>query len=190
MFENNTAYDKNAIAAMTWVFTRKARRKQYLLRKCFLLAVGSVALLSGLLLLLTFGTLDYGDRVICVIGLLVGGVALIEGLFLRRVMAWRSLRALRQAADASELRRFVFSEDSFQGTQSGMETTWQYERVQEAYETEEYFILRLDKLTCILLDKSGFAQGTVWGFRSFLERKLGKPVEWSGRHKKNQELSF
>jgi len=188
MFENNTAYDKNAIAAMTWVFAKKVRRKQYLLRKCFLLGVGSVAMLSGLLLLFMFGTLDFGNRVICVVGLAVGTLALTEGIFLRRFQAWNSLRALRQTTDASELRRFVFSEDSFQGTQSGMETTWRYERVQAAYETEKYFILRLDKLTCILLDKSGFALGTAWGFRAFLERKLGKPVEWSGRHQKDQDL--
>lgn len=185
MFENHTAYDKSAVEAMTWVFTRKIRRKQYLLRRCFLLCVGSVGALSGLTLLLMFGTLDYGDRVICVIGLAIGGLALAEGIFLRRFMTWRSLRALRQSKDASERRRFVFSEGSFQGTQSGMETTWQYETIQEAYETEGYFVLRFDKLTCILLDKSGFTQGTAWGFRAFLERKLGKPVEQVGRKKKN-----
>ncbi len=190
MFENSTAYDKPAIQAMTWVFSRKVRRKQYLLRKCFLLGVGLMMMFGGLLLLATFGTLDYKERLICVIGLLIGGLALTEGIFLRRFQAWSSLRALRQTTGTSELRRFVFSEDSFQSTQAGMETTWQYEKVQEAYETEGYFILRLDKLTCILLDKEGFTQGTAWGFRAFLERKLGKPVEWSGRHKKNQDLSF
>ncbi len=187
MFENNTAYDKPAIQAMTWVFSRKVRRKQYLLRKCFLLGGGSVSLLGGLLLLSVFGALDDGERVICVVGLVIGVPALLKGIFLRRFQAWSSLRALRQTTGTSELRRFVFSEDSFQSTQAGMETTWQYEKVREAYETEGYFVLRLDKLTCILLDKAGFTRGTAWGFRAFLERRLGKPVEWSGRRKKNGE---
>lgn len=186
MFENRTAYDKAAVQAMTWVFTAKVRRKQYLLRRCYHLGFGIIGTLCGLTLLVIFDSPDFGERLIAVMALVICGFALIKGLFLRRIMARSSLRALRQAAGDQE-RRFLFSEDSFLGTQSGTETTWQYETVQDAYETEGYFLLRFDKLTCIILDKEGFAQGTAEGFRRFIEGKIGKPVVWAGRHKKNAE---
>jgi len=180
MFENNTTYDKAAIQAMTWVFTQKVQRKRYLLRKGFYLGAGLLGTLCGLLLLLAFDTLDFGKRLICVMVLAVCVPALLRGLFLRRLTARRSLRALRQAAGGEE-RRFAFSEESFLGAQSGMETSYQYETLQDAYETEGYFILRFDKLTCVILDKAGFTVGTAGEFQRFIERKLGKPVEWAGR---------
>jgi len=62
-----------------------------------------------------------------------------------------------------------------------METAYQYETLQVAYETEGYFVLRFDKLTCVILDKAGFTVGTAGEFQRFIERKLGKPVEWAGR---------
>jgi len=133
-----------------------------------------------------FDSLDFGERLIAVMALVICGFALIKGLFLRRIMAWSSLRGLRQAAGDGE-RRFVFSEDSFLGTQSGTETTWQYGTVQDVYETEGYFVLRFDKLTSIILSKEGFTAGTAEGFRRFIEEKTGKPVVWAGRHTKNRE---
>lgn len=186
MFENHTTYGKAAVQAMTWVFSKKVRRKQYLLRRCYHLGFGIIGTLCGLILLVIFDSLDFGERLIAVMALVICGFALIKGLFLRRIMARSSLRALRQATGDQE-RRFVFSEESFLGFQSGTETTWQYGAVQDAYETEGYFVLRFDKLTCIILDKEGFAQGTAEGFRRFIERKIGKPIVWAGRHKKNEE---
>ncbi len=180
MFENHTAYDKAAIQAMTGVCTRKVRRRQYLLRKGWHLGFGILGTLCGLTLLLIFESLDFGERLIAVMALVVCGFALVKGLFLRRIMAWSSLRALRQAAGDQE-RRFVFSEESFRGIQSGMETAYRYETIQDAYETEGYFALRFDKLTCILLDKTGFTVGTAEEFRRFIEGKIGKPVIWAGR---------
>lgn len=186
MFENRTTYDKAAVQAMTWVFSKKVRRKQYLLRKCYHLGFGIIGTLCGLLLLLIFDTLDFGERLVAVMALVICGFALIKGLFLQRFMAWSSLRGLRQATSDGE-RRFVFSEESFLGTQSGTETTWQYGTVQDAYETEGYFLLRFDKLTSIILDKEGFTQGTAEGFRRFFEERTGKPIVWAGRRKKNRE---
>jgi len=186
MFENHTAYDKAAIQAMTWVFSKKVQRKQYLLRKCYHLGFGIFGTLCGLLLLLIFDSLDFGERLIAVMALVVCGFALIKGLFLRRFMAWSTLRGLRQATSDGE-RRFVFSEDSFLGIQSGMETAYQYGTVQDVYETEGYFLLRFDKLTSSIIDKEGFTVGTAEGFRRFIEEKTGKPIVWAGRHKKDEE---
>jgi len=192
VFENNTTYDKAAVQAMTWVFTQKVRRKRYLLRKGLYLGTGLLGTVCGLLLLFIFDTLDFGERLICIMALVVCVPATLRGLFLRRLTARRSLRALRQTAVGQE-RRFVFSEESFLGAQSGMETSYQYETLQDAslqdaYETEGYFVLRFDKLTCVILDKAGFTAGTAGGFQRFIERKLGKPVDWAGWREKNQGL--
>lgn len=186
VFENHTNYDKSAIQAMTWVFSTKVRRKQYLLRKGWHLGFGILGTLCGLTLLLIFESLDFGERLVAVMALVVCGFALIKGLFLQRIMAWSTLRALHQATGDGE-RRFVFSEDSFLGIQSGTETVWRYETIQDVYETEGYFLLRFDKLTSSIIDKEGFTQGTAEGFRRFIQGKTGKPVVWAGRHRKNEE---
>ncbi len=186
MFENHTKYDKAAIQAMTWVFSTKVQRKRYLLRKGWHLGFGIIGTLCSLLLLMIFDTLDFGERLFAVMALVVCGFALVKGLFLQRIMARSTLRALRQAAGDGE-RRFVFPEDSFLGVQSGMETAYQYETIQDVYETEGYFLLRFDKLTSSIIDKKGFTVGTAEGFRRFIEEKTGKPVVWAGRHKKNEE---
>lgn len=176
MFENTTLYDKAAVWAMTRVFTRRFQRKSYLLRKCFYLGAGLLGTVGGLILLPAFGALDHGERLICVMALAVCVPALLKGLFLRRFIAWSTGRVLRKAVSPRE-RRFVFSEESFLCVEPGIETAYQYETVQGACETEKYFILRLNRQTCVILDKAGFTRGTAGGFRSFLERKLEKPVE-------------
>lgn len=177
MFENMTGYDKKAVRAMTRVFTRKVRRKRYLLRKCFLAGMGLLGTLCGLLLLILFRELDFGERVICIAVLAVCMPAFLKGLFLRRFMAWSTIRALRRAGGSPE-RRFVFSEESFRGVQSGMETVYQYEIVRGVYETETYFVLQLDAQLCMMIDKDGFSQGTPDGFRTFLAEKTGRAAEF------------
>ena len=177
MFENTTIYDKAAVWSMTRAFTRKFQRKRYLLRKCFYIGAGLLGTLCGLLLLFVFGALDFGEKLICFFSLAVCVPALVKGLFLRRLTAWSAGRSLRKSGDPLE-RRFVFSEEDFRASQSGMETVYQYETVRDAYETGGHFVLRLDARTGIIVDKAGFTTGTAGGFRDFLGRKLGKPVEY------------
>ena len=37
----------------------------------------------------------------------------------------------------------------------------------------EYFLLQIDKLHCVILDKNGFTQGTSEEFRRFIADKTG-----------------
>lgn len=177
MFENVTEYDKRAVWAMTRVFTRRVWRKRYLLRKCFLVGMGLLGTLCGLLLLILFRGLDLGERAICITVLAVCIPAFLKGLFLRRFMAWSTVRTLRRAGGSPE-RRFIFSGEAFRGVQSGMETAYQYEIVREVYETETYFVLHLDAQLCMMIDKGGFSQGTPDGFRALLAEKTGRAAEF------------
>ncbi len=176
-YENTTRYDKNAVWALTLVFSRTVQRKRFLLRRLFLLVVGGIALTGGLVLLMVFSALDTGSRVICAAGLIVGVAALGEGVFLRRIMAWSTRRSLWKQGDSME-RRFIFSAEGFQGSQPGMETRFAYETVKGVWETEGYFVLQMDTGHGMVVDKTGFTQGTADGFRQFLAERTGKPAEW------------
>lgn len=176
-YENTTRYDKNAVWALTLAFSSRVQRKRFLLRRLFLLMVGTIALAGGLVLLMVFSALDTGSRVICAAGLIVGAFALGEGLFLRRIMAWSTRRSLRKQGDSME-RRFVFSSEAFQGSQPGMETRFSYETVKGVWETEDYFVLQMDTGHGMVVDKTGFTQGTADGFRQFLAERTGLSAEW------------
>lgn len=176
-YENTTRYDQEAIWALTLVFSRTVQKKRFLLRRLFLLMVGSIGLAGGLVLLMVFSALDTGSRVICAAGLIVGAFALGEGLFLRRIMAWSTRRSLRKQGDSME-RRFVFSGEAFQGSQPGMETRFSYETVKGVWETEGYFVLQMDTGHGMVVDKTGFTQGTADGFRQFLAERTGLSAEW------------
>ena len=175
-YENTTRYDKNAVWALTLAFSRRVQRKRFLLRRLFLLMVGTIALAGGLVLLMVFSALDTGSRIICAAGLILGAAALSEGLFLRRVMAWSTRRSLRKQGDSME-RRFVFSSESFQAYQPGAETKFSYEAVKGFYETEGYFVLQMDTGHGVVVDKTGFTQGTADGFRQFLAERTGLSAE-------------
>ena len=176
IYENTTRYDKNAVWALTLAFSRKVQRRRFLLRRLFLLVVGSIALTGGLVLLMVFSALDAGSRVICAAGLILGMFALGEGLFLRRVMAWSTLRSLRRQGDVME-RRFTFSPEGFRSAQPGMETAFDYETVKGFYEAGDYFVLQMDTGHGMVVRKSGFTQGTADGFWQFLSEKTGMTAE-------------
>lgn len=175
MFENFMQYDRDAVWAMTLVFTKEIQKKSYLGRKCFYMGAGLWGTVCGLLLLAVFSRLETAERALCIAALVVCVPSLLKGLFLRRFMAWSSRRVLRRSGEALE-RHFTFSEESCLCNRPGMETVYQYETVRNVYETETHFMLQLDKRSGIIVDKNGFSHGTPEGFRDFLERKLKKPV--------------
>lgn len=177
MFENRTVYDMPAIRAMILVTARKIQRRRCLLRQGFLLIAGGLALACGLLLASVFGRLDFSSRLICVAALIIGGVAVLEGLCFRWFMARNTRKGLLRMGGALE-RHFLFDEESFQSLQEGAESTYDYGTIQAAYETEGYFFFLLNTGHSAVLDQKGFLKGTAGDFRDFLEKKLGRPLEF------------
>ena len=70
--------------------------------------------------------------------------------------------------------RLRFSEEGFSGeNEDGVHADYPYSQIQAAYEMTEYFLLQIDKLHCVILDKNGFTQGTSEEFRRFIADKTG-----------------
>lgn len=179
VFENVTQYGRALARVLVEVDSRCLRRKRYLARRAFLLAVGIVAVLCGGFLLLVFGELDMPSRAICVGDLIVGILFLWKGIFFRRMMVWQTVRGMTEGT-----RRALFTEEEMQVEHPGVQKgCFYYSTVTAFYETEGCFILPLstgpkNRLTSIVLDKGGFTQGTVAEFRMFIQERTGKAVRF------------
>lgn len=171
MFEVTTEYDKKTILMMNRAAHKTFRRKQFLIRRIFLMGLGLVCLVSGGLLLLIFSQLDSKDKALAVGATLIGVLAVGEGVFLDRLGAWGSAR---QMLEGSRRWRLRFSEEGFSGeNEDGVHADYPYSQIRAAYEMTEYFLLQIDKLHCVILDKNGFTQGTSEEFRRFIADKTG-----------------
>lgn len=174
MFENVVHYDKAAARVLVEVDSRVLRRKNFLIRRVILFAVGIFAVACGGLLLMVFGELSAFTRVICLFDLVVGLLALWKGICLRRVMVKRVLRTLTGGD-----RRVVFTEEEIQIEQPGVQKgTFYYSTLTALYETEAHFVLPLSTKASMVLDKGGFVQGSVAEFRNFIQEKTGRTMQF------------
>lgn len=174
IFENTTEYDKAAIYALAGVQVKATRRLQ--IRRWVLLVAGVWLCLCGALLLLRLRWLDFSGHIVTGMTLVLGPFGLLQGLYFRRLMAWKTGRQILKGDSGP--RRFLFSAEAFQAEQAGIRSIYRYEILQSAYEVPGYFILTLDNVHSMILSMGGFTQGTADGFRSFLEEKLGEPVQY------------
>lgn len=171
MFEVVTEYDKRALLAMNRTANKTFRKKRYLFRKIFLITLGLWCLIAGGLLLMVFGTLDPGARVISVAAPVTGAIALLEGLFLNRLGARASRKMMIEGNNCWTL---WFGEEGLSGENTdGVHSAYPYSKIQAAFETQAYFLLQIDKLHCVILDRNGFTQGSSEDFRRFITEKTG-----------------
>lgn len=87
-------------------------------------------------------------------------------------------RNLRRILPENRTVNAAFSEDScyVHRTQSG-ESRWPYRQIKLIAETEDYFILLLDRNHGQVYDKKGFSWGTQEEFRALLEKKTGLKIQ-------------
>lgn len=176
MFEVTTKYDKKAMLAMNRIANRTFRRGKYLFHKIFQIVLGLWCLLGGGLLLLIFGKLDTGERVIAVAGPVIGVLALFKGLFYNHLSARASRKMMVEGADWWTIQ---FGEEGLAGESGdGVQSAYPYSKIRGIYETGEYVLLQIDKLHCIIVDKDGFSQGTCEEFRRFITGKTGLEVHF------------
>lgn len=137
--------------------------------------------------------------------LATGGVDLPNRIF-QSVIAWilfltvmRSLNRMRKsskepARSESALKRVAksdlgasgqdgetctisFGEESFLVESPGIVSEYKYAGVTRIKETDEFFMIFKSRLTIIPVEKAGLEDGTVDGFREFLEETCGLAVE-------------
>lgn len=171
MFEVTTEYDKKALLVMNQAANRTFRRGRYLFHKIFHIVLGLWCLLGGGMLLLIFGQLDTGERVIAVSGLVIGVLSLFKGFFYNRLSARASRKMMVEGTKCWTIR--FDGEGLFGESEEGVQSAYPYAKVQAVYETQEYFLLQIDKLHCVILNKNGFTRGTCEDFRWFIADKTG-----------------
>ena len=94
LFQNFTQYDKSAICAANWVVSRTTRKTAFRLRRALFLTLGICALLVGCLMMLLYRELRVWEKELAAGFLLIGVLAMGEGIFLRRITAWSSRRSM------------------------------------------------------------------------------------------------
>ncbi len=171
MFEVTTEYNKKALLVMNRVANKTFRRGRYLFHKIFQIALGLWCLIAGGLLLMIFNKLDASARVIAVAGPVVGVIALTKGIFYDRLSARLSRKMM---VEGNHCWTFQFDENGLSGENAeGVQSAYPYSKIQGIFEAQEYFLLQIDKLHCVILDKSGFTQGTSEDFRRFIAERTG-----------------
>lgn len=85
---------------------------------------------------------------------------------------------LRQIQPDSRSVNAVFQEESCYicRTQAG-EKRWPYSQIKLAAETEDYFVLLLDRFHGQVYEKKGFSWGTPDDFRALIQKKTGRKVQ-------------
>lgn len=71
----------------------------------------------------------------------------------------------------------VFTSEEFTITTNTVKSEYQYSNIVAIAETKDYFVLVLDKTHAVICSKSGISQGTVEGFRGFIEVKTNKEMK-------------
>lgn len=171
MFEVTTEYNKKAMLVMNRIANKTFRRGRYLFHKIFQIVLGLWCLIAGGLLLLIFNKLDASARVIAVAGPVIGVIALMKGIFYSRLGARASRKMMIEGNNCWTLR---FGEEGLSGENAeGIQSAYPYSKIQGIFEAQEYFLLQIDKLHCVILDKGGFTQGTSEDFRRFIAERTG-----------------
>ena len=86
--------------------------------------------------------------------------------------AWRNI-PVKQRENVT-----TFGEEEFVAVTQAGETHWPYKKIYRMFETEDYFILLQNKNGGQVFDKKGFEKGSPAKFKTFMEEKTGKTVEY------------
>lgn len=174
IFENITVYDKHALLDLNRVVCRTTQKGKYRFRKIFLIVLGALGIFSGGTLLLIWNELEVSDRVLAIGALLIGLIALAEGIFLNRVSAWNSKRMMMKGISQVQ---FQFDPQEMRAEVPDREkSAYPYTALLLAAETTDFFVLMMDPRHGFVLKKDGFTKGTAEEFRKFLTDTLKKPV--------------
>lgn len=165
-FTCKTVYDHRTLAAMSKALRKTMRKKTTWCE--WLLFLG--------LVVLALGTVMDTSQSIWRRGIYLTVILLV--LFLQ----WKgdyldALFAMRKTPPGAEVHRARFYPDYFETEVAGVQTQWQYTKVQALAETKGYIILILGKNHAQAYDKSGLEGRSVREFCGFLSRKTGLHVQ-------------
>lgn len=169
-FTCKTVYDRRVLAAMSRALRKTLRKGIDRGLKVF----------AGVVTLIALITILDSAQSVWVRGLY--GVLVFLMLFVQ----WKgdSLNAIfakRKALPGMEVCRAHFVPDHYETVTAGAATQWQYDRILALVETSQYFIFILGRNHAQAFEKRCLERGSEAEFRSFLEEKTGKSIQYIGR---------
>lgn len=165
-----TIYDKKALCAMAEALRKTVQKKNSSRNRLTGWAIAVIGLAM---------TLIPGENGIVVTGKtvlmwVVMAAVIVTMFFEDRINGYF---AGKQALPGTEVTTTVFGEEGYTIANGAGETSLKYENIQMVVEMEEFFVFILDANHGQAYQKETITGGTVDELRTFLEKKLGKPVE-------------
>ena len=176
-YQGRSTYSLESLEEFQRLAARIRGRKQYLISRgsyfitAFIFAAMAVYAIRNLII---------GERDFISILLAIAGTYLALRLLQTGVtyFSFFAKRAFRSIPENGLENFFSFEENHVVVGNRGRSVSFRYQdMVDTVYESEKYFFLFIGWRNGYILDKSGLEGGDIDGFRSFLEEKLGHPIE-------------
>ena len=171
-FVNQTIYDRAALTEYFRVRRRLMRGKTPLFSW---LAVAALALAELLVIAMALMAGEPGQLLRSATFMLILLIMIFAIVKEDLVQAMITLKKLDPGMKVNEA---VFTDDMFVVSTEISEMECEYDRIQYAFETDHYFFFFISKEKGKICDKRGFEEGDPETFRTFIEEKLGEPLEY------------
>ena len=165
-----TTYDQKTLCAMARALRKTVRKKHS--RRSHI--IGWCIVVLGLLLSFLPGEDGFAVTGKSVLTWIVVAVIIVTLIWEDRINGYF---AGKRALPGMKVTTAAFDEEGYTTVNAAGETRWKYENIQTVAESAEYFVFVLNANHGQAYQKQCMIGGTVEGFRTFLEEKLGKPVE-------------
>ncbi len=163
--KNQTTYDYAAYLELN-KFNLYTRRRASL---TFLIVCIVILMLSGIFLIALDRVVN-GIFYMCIAAFFIVFTIMLPHIQSKKV--YRSDNLLNQDGLHNE---FLFYENELEVINQFSNTKLEYEKIYQAYETNDYFYLFMNKIQTFIVEKSGFeSTGDMEKFRELIKEKLGE----------------
>ena len=170
-FTFETNYDKKTLTALAKAMRKTIRKKKNRRTHIF----GWIIIVIGLLLSLPKGNEVYTVGANEIVTWAACGMILIVLLFEDRMNG--ALSAKRMAPGNDKMSAF-FGEEGYHSKSDLGSSDWHYDKIDALAETKDYFVFLIGDRHGQILEKARMTGGTVDEFRSFIEEKTGKKMQY------------
>lgn len=173
MFIIKTNCNQKALAAMARALRKTLQKRSNILTRIF------VSVLIAVILLIIVDDFLMGTALENIF-VLMGNSTIVVFLFLillleDRLNGWIAGKQILPNAKEVES---IFEEDGYTNVTAAVTSTFAYSQIQAVCEMEGYFVFFLSKKHGQVFDKKGFQEGDLQGFRTFIEEKTGKVIQY------------
>lgn len=166
-FEIKTTLRKEEVQAFQRLSCRTVLKGRTTAMRLGLLALGVVVAVGATAQIRT------GEGITLAIwGYILAVLSIAGSVLMERYLAWKS--ASRIQGEPEEL--FFFSEDNLLAESGKEKIIHRYDKLIAGAESQNYFIVFLDRDSGYVLPKEKFVVGDPAQFKAFLERKMGKKI--------------